>query len=192
MQREVLAAVIHSSNIGMVVDTGIVLDILRLRPGRPLTGTMFEWISEVAGRVAPAPRGKVVTVFISPGVYRDYRARIGNTGTAAGRAPAWNSFRKSTFKKAIDRQNKTFFSMQPVNTEGVDANSWKGDRFDRSFFTLLAAVGSMRAWCDREIIFASKDRATLAHMRDLMINYDHYQRLHFANDLSSCEELVMH
>lgn len=192
MQREVAAAVIHSRNIGLVVDTGIVLDILRLRPGRSLTETMFEWISEVAGRVVPAPRGKIVTVFISPGVYRDYRARIGSASTTAGRAPAWNSFRKSTSKKTIDRQNKIFFSMQPVNTEGVDANSWKGDRFDKSFFTLLAAVGSMKAWCDREIIFATKDRATLAHMRDLMINHDHYQRLHFASDLSSCEELVVH
>lgn len=191
LQKEVPAAVIHSHSIGLIVDTGIVLDILHMYPDKPLHGSMLEWVSGVAGRVMPTPRGRIVTVFISPGVYRDYKARIGSAGTA-GRAPSWNSFRKSTSKKAIDRQNKIFFSIQPVNTDRVDASSWRGDRFDRPFFALLTAVGSMKAWDDREIVFASKDRATLSHMRDLMAKHEHFRRVHFAGDLSSCEDMVVH
>ena len=82
--------------------------------------------------------------------------------------------------------------MQHVSTKGIDVDGWKGDRFDRPFFALLTAVESMKAWGDRGIIFASRDRATLSHTRDLMARRDHCHRIHFASDLSSCEDLVAH
>ena len=182
---------IHSQSVGLIIDTGILLDILRLRPDRPLFGALFEWARHVAGKALPPPRGRTITVFVSPGVYRDYKAGIGIAGTGAA-APLWNSFRKSTFKKAIDAHNKTFFSIQHVNADRDYVGGWKGDRFDRPFFTLLAVVGSARAWSNRSIVFASRDSKTLGRMRDVMVRRECRDRVHFADDLFSCEDLIVH
>ena len=182
---------IHSRSLGLIIDTGILLDIMRLRPDVPLFGAMFEWVCQVVSKTMPPPKGRIITVFVSSGVYRGYKAGMGIAGTGAV-APSWNSFRRSTFKKAIDAQNKTFFSIQHVSADQDDGGGWKGDRFDRPFFTLLAAAGSARAWNDRSIVFASRDSKTLEHMRDVMLHQECRDRVHFAGDLYSCEDMIVH
>ena len=182
--------ILHDHNLGIIADTGIALDIVALHPGRELREAMLSWIKGVVARIAPpCPRGKRVTMFISPGVYRDYRARLSRRGGAAH--SSWHVLRKSLFTRQFDRQNRLVFTIQSVSTSGIDASGWGGDRYDRPFFALLESVRQNGAWADHGIIFASKDRDASARMRDLMALRDPNRRMRFADSLSACEELVM-
>lgn len=78
-----------------------------------------------------------------------------------------------------------------MGADGIDAGDWDGDRFDRPFFALLEAVRQHRAWAGYRIIFASKDRDASARVRDLMSLRDSDGRVHLADSLLACEELVV-
>lgn len=176
--------------MGLIVDTGVVLDIVKRYPSRTLQGAMLEWLVAVTARIAPpCPRGRRVAMFISPGVYRDYRARMSNKVDVTH--TSWHTLRKSQFTKPISRPDRLTFTVQSVSTDKVDASDWGGDRFDRPFFELLEAVRQNRAWADHRIIFASRDRDTSARVRDLMSLRDPEGRVHLAESLAACEELVM-
>lgn len=155
-----------------------------------LHNIMLAWIKSVVEKIAPpCPRGKHVTMFISHGVYCDYKARM--SGMVDTSYTSWHILRKSQFAKPISRQNRLTFAIQSVNTDRVDASDWSGDRFDRPYFALLEAVRQDRAWVNRRIIFASKDKDARDRMRDLVALRDPDRRVHFADSLSSFEELVM-
>ena len=183
---------IHSHSLGLVLDTGIVLDIVGLHyGGKALHEAMFSWIRGIAARIAPpCPHGRHVTMFVSHGVYRDYKARMAGAGIDVSYS-AWHALRKSSFSQSIDRPRRLFFSMQTVSAGSGDGAGWQGDRFDRPFFALLEAVMQKRAWQDRQIIFASRDEGSRSHMRDLMVPHNRGCRVHFADDLSSCEEMIL-
>lgn len=176
--------------MGLIIDTGIVLDIVALYPNGTLRDIMLSWVTGVVNNIAPpAPRGKFVTMFISPGVYRDYGARVSkNVDTSYS---SWRVLRKFVAQKYISRQNQLSFIFQPLSTDKVDTSAWRGDRYDRPFFALLETVRQNPAWADRMIIFASKDRDSIGRMRDLMALRDTDRQVHFADTLSACEELVM-
>ena len=151
---------------------------------------MLSWIKGVVAKtLPPCPRGKRVTMFISPGVYRDYKARMG--GGADTMILPWHVIRKFHYTRKISHHNRLVFTIQLVDTTMIDASSWDGDRCDKPFYALLEAVRQRRAWTDRRIIFASKDRDTYGRMRDLTAQRDPCGRVHFASGLSACEELVM-
>lgn len=171
------------------MDTGIVLDVLSDRPEKTLHDAMFEWAAGVVGRIDPPPRGRSITVFVSAGVYRDYGARLGRAGLAAP-SSYWHSLRRIKITRAVSRPRRLLFAVQPVKTDDADAGRWKGDRFDRPFFALLSAVGRARAWSDRQIIFASRDRDASSRMRDMVTGLGWASRVHFADCLPSCEELI--
>ena len=177
--------------MGLIVDTGIVLDILARYPAGTLHDAMFKWAAEVAGRVEPPPHGRSITMLISAGTYRDYKARIGQAGIATPRS-YWHSLRKIKIRRAISRPRQLYFTMQPVRTDDADAARWQGDRFDRPFFALLVTASRGIAWSDLQIIFASRDRDAISRMRDMaaMLSCDG-RRLHFADSLSSCEEMII-
>ena len=178
-----------SHSLGLIMDTGIVLDVLSGRPEKTLHDAMFEWVAGVVGRIDPPPHGRSIIMFVSAGVYRDYKARLGRAGLATPRA-YWHSLRKIKITRAVSRPRQLLFTVQPVKTDDADAGRWKGDRFDRPFFALLATVGRARAWSDRQIIFASRDRSASSLMRDMAIGLGCGRRVHFADCLPSCEELI--
>lgn len=162
---------------------------MALHRGGAFRDAMLSWITDVVAKAAPpCPRGKSVTVFISPGVYRDYRARMQRSGALSR---SWTTLRTSQFTRHMSRQDKLVFAIQSINTDKIDASGWGGDRFDRPFFALLEAARSRPRWADRKIIFASRDKDSRDRMRDLMALHDHDRRVHFADSLSACEELVM-
>ena len=162
---------------------------MALHRGGAFRDAMLSWITDVVVRAAPpCPRGKSVTVFISPGVYRDYKARMRRSGALSR---SWTTIRTSQFTRHMSRQDKLVFTIHSVNTDGIDAGGWGGDRFDRPFFALLEAVRSRPRWADRRIIFASRDKDSRDRMRDLMALRDPGRGVRFADSLSACEELVM-
>lgn len=58
--------------MGAIVDTGIVLEIMAVRPEEDTHNAMLSWIKGVAGRtLPPRPRGRRVAMFVSPGACRD-------------------------------------------------------------------------------------------------------------------------
>lgn len=176
--------------MGIIADTGIALEIMSKHPGMALYDATLSWIKDVVARILPpCPRGKRVVMFISPGIYRDYKARM--SGKADTSTPPWHVLRKFQFTRYISHRNRLVFTIQLVNTSEIDASDWDGDRFDRPFYTLLEAVKQRRSWENLRIIFASKDRDTCGRMRDLSAGRDPRGRVHFADDLSACEELVM-
>lgn len=176
--------------MGLIVDTGVALDIAERHPEGTLQGAMFGWIAGVAARIEPPrPRGRRVAMFISPGIYRDYRARMSKKADVSH--ASWHTLRKSQFTRPISRPDRLAFTVQSVSTDGIDAGDWGGDRFDRPFFALLEAARRNRAWADHRIIFASRDRDTSARVRDLMSLRDPEGRVHLADSLAACEELVM-
>ena len=129
-------------------------------------------------------------MLVSAGVYRDYRARLGRAGIATPRS-YWNNLRKIKYAKPISRPRRLDFAIQAVRADDADAVGWEGDRYDRAFFALLAAVCRHAAWSDRQIIFASRDRGASFHMRDMAARLGHAHRIHFADGLPACEELVL-
>lgn len=174
----------------MIVDTGVALDIVERHPEVTLQGAMLEWIVGVTARIEPPrPRGRRIAMFISPGVYRDYRARMSNKVDVS--YASWHTLRKSQFTRPISRPDRLAFAVQSVSTDRIDAGDWGGDRFDRPFFALLEAVRQSHAWADHRIIFASRDRDTSSRVRDLMCLRDSEGRVHLADSLAACEELVM-
>lgn len=130
-------------------------------------------------------------MFVSHGVYSDYKSRMAGTGIDVS-PPAWHALRKSAFSEPIDRPNQLFFTIQTVNTDGIGGGGgWRGDRFDRPFFVLMETVRQRRAWSDRQIIFASRDEKSRTRMRDMMLPHNRGCRMHFADCLSSCEEMIL-
>ena len=189
-QKEARFQIFHNHNLGIIIDTGVVLDIMDKHPEKTLSSTMLSWIKDVVARTAPrCPRGKHATMLVSPDVYRDYRARV--SGKAGTSYSSWHILRKSLFTKHISRQDRLVFAIQSLNTSGIDTSDWDGDRFDRPFFALLEAARQYRAWSDRKLIFASKDGDALNRIRDLTTLRDTDGRVHFADGLTACEELVM-
>lgn len=92
----------------------------------------------------------------------------------------------------IGRPDRLAFAVQSVSTDGIDAGDWgDGDQFDRPFFALLEAARQNRAWADHRIIFASRDRDASSRVRDLTSLRDTEGRVHLADSLAACEELVM-
>ena len=45
-----------SCSLGLIADTGIVLDMLGRFPARTLHDAVFEWAAGVVGRIEPAPQ----------------------------------------------------------------------------------------------------------------------------------------
>ena len=129
-------------------------------------------------------------MFISAGAYRDYKARLGQAGIATRRS-YWDSLRRRKFTMAVSRPSRLLFTMQAVKTSDGDAARWTGDPYDRAFFALLAAVGRGSAWSDRQIIFASRDRDASSRMRDMVTALGHGRRVHFADSLASCEDMIL-
>ena len=176
--------------MGIIVDTGIVLEIIATHPEEDMHNAMLSWIKDMVGKILPpCPRGKRVTMFISSGVYNDYKAKMTRGGNAL--IPKWHIVRKLQFTRDISDRNRLVFTIQLVDTNKVDSSDWDGDRFDKPFYELLEAVRQRRAWADRRIIFASKDKDTYDRMRGLMTRRETSGRMHFADCLSACEELVM-
>ena len=172
------------------MDTGVVLDILSSRSAKTLHDAMFEWAAAVVGRIdPPPPHGRSVIMFVSAGVYRDYRARLSRVGLATPRS-YWHILRKAKITRAVSCPRRLFFTVQPVKTDDADAARWTGDRFDRPFYALLAAVGRARVWSDHQIIFASRDRDASSRMRDMAVALGWGGRVHFADCLPSCEEMI--
>ena len=152
--------------------------------------TMLSWITHVVTRIEPPrPRGRRVSMFVSSGTYNDYKARMSKKIDASH--SSWHALRKSLYTRHISRQDRLTFTMQSVSTDRIDTGDWDGDRFDKPFFALLEAVRQHRAWADYRIIFASKDRDASARVRDLMSLRDTDSRVHLADSLLACEELVM-
>ena len=180
-----------SCSLGLIADTGIVRDILTRHPARTLHDAVSGWAAEVVGRIEPAPRGRSVTMFVLTGVYRDYKALLARAGIATLRRPYWDSLRRQKFAMAISRQRRLAIAIRAVKTSDEDAARWRGDRYDKAFFALLAAVCRDGAWSDRQIIFASRDRATSSRMRDMAARLGHGGRVHFADSLPSCEDLIL-
>ena len=177
-------------SLGLIADTGIVLDILARHPARTLHDAVFEWGADVVGKIEPAPSGRSITMFVSAGVYRDYKARLGRAGISTP-SSYWQSMRKRKFASVINRPRRLIFMIDVVRTNDENAALWPGDRYDRAFFALLAAVGGGSAWSDRQIIFASRDRDASSRMRDMAVRLGHGGRVHFADSLRSCEELIL-
>ena len=178
-----------SHSLGLIVDTGVVLDILARHPARTLHDSMFEWAASVVGKIDPPPHGRSIIMFVSAGVYRDYKSRLSRAGVATPRS-YWHSMRKIKLTRAISRPLRLLFTIQAVKTDGAEAARWQGDRFDRPFFALLAAAGRARAWSDRPIIFASRDRDASTHMRNMTVTLGYTDRVHFADGIASCEEMI--
>ena len=158
--------------MGLIADTGIVLDILARHPADALHDAMFRWTAKAVGRIEPPPRGRSVAMFVSADAYRDYKARLGQAGIATRRS-CWDSLRRQKFTMAVSRPSRPLFTMQAVKTSDGDAARWTGDRFGRAFFSLLAAVGRGGAWLDRQITFASRDRDASSRMRDMATALGH-------------------
>ena len=64
LQRGARFWILHDYNVGLIVDTGIALDILKRHPAGALRDTMLPWITRVVDRIEPPrPHGRRVSMF---------------------------------------------------------------------------------------------------------------------------------
>ena len=173
----------------LLLDANMLLGILQSGGTSDIHSALSRWISNMLNDAEFKPRGKAIILFVSTGIFRDYRSALGR------RQYHINTYSWATFRKSVHRRRQvgdgTYFSTCKITgQDGTADRGWGGDKYDRACFEALQGAFSAERFGEYRIVFASNDGPTCAEVeRDFLGKRD--ERLHVVGGKESHESLIM-
>ena len=179
---------LHKFSLLLLLDANMLLDILRPGDAGDIYGALSGWAGGVLGGAEFKPRGKTITLLVSPGIFKDYRSALGRRQYHVKPAH-W-----AVFKKNVNRRSSvgdgTYFSLHKIAGMGGSARDWLGDKYDRAYFEALRCALETEKFADRCVVFASNDRSTCARVEGDFAGTQP-GRLHIVSGRGPLESLIM-
>ncbi|MCY4492122.1 MAG: hypothetical protein OXC46_11780 [Thaumarchaeota archaeon] len=158
---------IKKKNIGLVIDTNILVDIVKSSTSGDLVQLLISWIKKIITSMDIHPKGKIITIFASTEILKDYRTGLcRNQYCDLGRRINLVFDRELSHKRFIDRENNIRFSLRKLQTKPHKKFKLT-DKGDERFLVLLETI-MKKQQSDRAIIFASRDMLSIDEIRSIL------------------------
>lgn len=179
---------IKKQNVGLVIDTNILSDIIGPFDIDKIDQRLADWIHEIILQSNPHPRGKTVTLFINKQILNDYSTGLSrSTGKRISRQAL---FRKKNIRnrKLVSSDYKIYFSIAEVRPQEESSSRRRlRDKSDEKFLVLLDNILNAQRWRDFAIIMASRDMASFVEISD---NVYHVDRVHLADSKDTLSQII--
>ncbi len=179
---------ITKKNVGLVVDTNILIDIAKNSSEKDLKSVLLGWIGGVLERTKDAPQGKMVRLWISRPVIHDYKTGLSKKrlkGTA--NQIDFLIDKMLTHKIPLPGLDNIHLSIKKTDAGGGDGRRRMRDRGDEKFLDLTETVLRGSPGSDWGLIVATRDRAS---MDDFKNHLKGHKTVYFADSMVSLENII--
>ena len=178
---------IRKQNIGLIIDTNILNDVIKSYASSDmLTLSLESWIKQIIFSMDRQPRGKIITVFASTDILRDYKTSLYKTRHKPIAKTILHVFDHAISQSRLvpDTENMRL-SLRKVHT--LQSGQKLHDKRDQKFLDILESVLANRKWSDRAIIFASRDKSA---MDDIKFSLKLHGNVYFADTKDGLDQLI--
>lgn len=178
---------ITKSNVGLVIDANIVIDIVRSNPGNMLSAIFREWLTTIVGKIDIPTNGKSIVLFLSPEIKNDYVAGLCRTRQNVGKTLKVDLARRYTRSVKLDTPNRNRFIIKKIPASDIPPHRPRAtDRYDRAYLDALVRLKCSNLRKDLEFIIATKDATLSASLWD-ETSRDTAQEFHIVDTLEDLE-----
>ena len=181
---------IKKKNIGLVIDTNILRDIIESSdPSIKFAQQFVEWIEKIISKADPHPCGKTVTLFANKQILDDYCTGLSHSGhKQVGKQIRFIFEKKISSKQPVSHDYKISLSFRMYKNQ-TDSTSRRrlSDKSDEKFLVLLESICNSKQWKSWAMIIASRDKPTFSKIRDIM---SHDDRVYPVDSKSSLDQIV--